>query len=76
MGGGAPGPGYFRDLFWNCHSWRVLNYEKFSSCHRCGVLKQEAERKEGNIGILDIERTGKGNQEATPLSIGIVTVTV
>ena len=42
----------------------------------CGVLKQEAERKEGNIGILDIERTGKGNQEATPLSIGIVTVTV
>ena len=68
-------PGYFRDLFWNCQSCRVLNYEKYPSCHKCGGLKEEAERKEGNIGILDLERTGKGHQEATPLSIGIVTVT-
>ena len=45
-------PCYFRDAFWNCHSCRVLNYKKYSSCHRCKGLQQEDERKEGNTGIL------------------------
>ena len=71
-------PSYFRNVFWSCGGCKSLNYSKYDSCHNCKKGKEQEKKlpEETYIAALDMERTGRGQVEATPISIGLATISL